>query len=248
MCKLANNLKDRNMRNRIIAVILLLSYNSFSQKSELLNNEAVDLFNNNQIDSALTKLDEAQKEDSTFFGTFYNRAVIYRELGKNDLAIEQFSKSIRLNQNDTNSYMNRGILYSKNQNIEKALKDYNSVLKIDPNKKEAHINIGLIYFNSGNLKDAESKFLKCVQIDPKYDPALFRLAKICLQNEKFDEAYDYLNKSIALNNNEFEYYEIRGVMNLMKGDKIKACEDLERAINLGSKDLLTLKFQSEECK
>ena len=34
----------------------------------------------------------------------------------------------------------------------------------------------------------------------------------------------------------------------MKGDKIKACEDLNLAINLGSKDELTIKFQSEECK
>ena len=94
----------------------------------------------------------------------------------------------------------------------------------------------------------ECRYLKCIQIDTKYDPAYFRLAKIRLQNEKFNEAYDYLNKSIALNDKKFEYYEIRGVMNLMKGDKIKACEDLNRAINLGSKDELTIKFQSEECK
>ena len=106
----------------------------------------------------------------------------------------------------------------------------------------------MIYFESGNLKDAESTYLKCVQLDPNYAYAYFKLALINVQNKKYNEAYAYLNKCISINDKNYEYFEMRAIMNLMKGDKIHACEDLEQAIKLGSKDPMIIDTHSKECK
>ncbi len=237
------------MTNKIILIagFLFFALNSYGQ-TIFLNDYAIDQFEKNQIDSAFALLDKAQKEDSTYFVTYYNRAVFYRELGKTDLAINQFSKAIHFNPMDTDSYMNRGILFADKNQTNKALEDFTAVIKNEPNRKEAHFNIGLIYFNSGNLKDAENKSLQCIQLDSNYASAYFLLAKINFQNEKFSVAYDYLNKCISINNKNYEYFEMRGVMNLMKGDKIHACEDLEQAIKFGSKDPIIIDARSKECK
>ncbi|MGV3611217.1 MAG: tetratricopeptide repeat protein [Fluviicola sp.] len=230
----------------LISGFLLFAQNSFSQ-SIILNEMAIDQFEKSQIDSAFTLLDKAQKQDSTYSETYYNRAVMYRDMGMKDLAIIQFSKAIHFNPADIDSYMNRGILFFDNHKDDLALNDFNTVLKSEPERKEALLNIGLIYFNSKNLKEAESIFLKCVELDTNYASAYFRLAKIKMQQEKHSEAYAYLNKCISINPEKLEYFEFRAIMNLMKGDNKKACEDLWKAIQLGSVDNTIIKAHAKEC-
>ena len=110
----------------------------WSQKAEELNSIAYEFINSGDLDSGLAYIEKAIDVDSTFFGSYYNRGVIYRELGDTARAINDFSTSIKYNSADADSYMNRGILYSKSlENIE-TLKPYvaNSMFGLDAQYEE----------------------------------------------------------------------------------------------------------------
>jgi len=54
-----------------------------------------------------------------------------------DLAIKEFTESIKLNPNLTDSYRNRGIIYALTENYTNAINDFEKCLRINPNDSQA---------------------------------------------------------------------------------------------------------------
>lgn len=94
---------------------------------------------------------------------FYNRACIYQALGKDSLAILDYSKAIMFDERYTDSYYNRGIIYEKQTDYQLAIEDYSQAIKLSP------IYIVDVYNNRGNVYQ-EMKFYKKALAD--YDKAL----------------------------------------------------------------------------
>ena len=65
-----------------------------------------------------------------------NRALIYKDQEKLDLAVEEYSKAIEIYPNYSLFYSNRAAIYQKQQNYELALADYTKAIQIEP--KNAH--------------------------------------------------------------------------------------------------------------
>ncbi|MFN6075505.1 MAG: tetratricopeptide repeat protein [Fluviicola sp.] len=213
--------------------LYLSSFNVFSQNYIELNKLAYEQIEKGNLDSGLYFVNIAIQKDSTFFGSYYNRGIIYRDRGEFKLAINDFTKSIKYNPLDIDSYMNRGSSYFKILEFSSAINDFNNVIKIDSLNKAAFFNIGLIQMNLKDYVNAEISFIKSVQIDLKYDKAIFYLAKIYLLNKNFKESFDKINECILINDNESEYFEIRGVLYFIKGDNEKGCKDMKRANEIG---------------
>lgn len=69
------------------------------QKSVALESQATILYEQNELDSALTKINEAINLDSSDYWNFKTRAKIYRKSGKNDLAETDEQKALELDTN-----------------------------------------------------------------------------------------------------------------------------------------------------
>lgn len=227
---------------------LSCSVSASSQSCVELNSRAFELIQEGNLDSGLVYIEMAIEEDSTFFGSYYNRGVINRGLGHIDVAIRDFTTSISYNPVDVDSYMNRGILYSREQNYSPALGDFSTVIRLDSLHKEAYFNIGLIYLNTQDLYGARLSFEKCIELDSVYHQAIFRLAKVLLFSQEYDNAYEKLDLCISLFDQDAEYFEFRGIMNFMKGEKEAGCSDLSRASELGVLSPPAKDVQNRECE
>jgi Flp pilus assembly protein TadD len=88
------------------------------------------------------------------------------------LAIDDFSKSIKLNPIDARTYNDRGLSYFKKGSIEenrkdynKAIKDYSKAIKLNSNIADVYYNRGIAYLKKGNQKDANKDFSTAIKLD-----------------------------------------------------------------------------------
>lgn len=227
---------------------LLLSLSGQTQNSFKLNMLAYDQIEKGNLDSGLVYITKAIKLDSSFYVSYYNRGVINRELGKLDLAIDDFGIALRLNPSDRSSYMNRGILYFQLNDYNKAITDFKNVIKLDSTYKEAYFNIGLIKLNTKDYYQAEIAFKKCIELDSLYHTAIFRLGKTYFFSKKYDDAFKNFNLCISIYDQDPEYFELRGIIHFMKGNKTAGCKDFTRTAELGELSPPALEVQKKECK
>jgi tetratricopeptide (TPR) repeat protein len=81
--------------------------------------------NDNKLDEAILSITKAIELDSTYFGFYNNRGLIYYKLKENELAKLDFLKAITLNQKFGLPYANLGLTYYYLNQKEKACQSFN---------------------------------------------------------------------------------------------------------------------------
>ena len=100
---------------------------------------------------------------------YFNKAEDYAENEQYQLAIDNYTKCLRLEPDDANkatAYYNRGISYRKLENYTAAIADYTSALRIDPDYADAYNNRGLTYHNLENYNEAIADYTSAIRINP----------------------------------------------------------------------------------
>lgn len=149
----------------------------------------------------------------------YNIGVVYKDKGKNDLALASFEKSLKI-RDETNdkegqadSYNQFGIFYNSLGNNTKALEFYEKSISIYGeigNKKglaEALNNIGLFFKNNGNIIKALDCYGKSLRLK--------------------EELNDIEGEAVCLNN--------MGQIYKLQGDNIKAIAYLKKSLKIYEK-------------
>ena len=94
-----------------------------------------------------------------FTKAYYNRGILYKELGELEKGILDFNRTIELNTQHAEAYNNRGLLYLSLGEINKAILDHEKSIEINPNNAQAYGNLGIIYQQKGNIFESK-KYLK----------------------------------------------------------------------------------------
>ncbi|HAM51012.1 MAG TPA: hypothetical protein DCP92_10115 [Nitrospiraceae bacterium] len=71
-----------------------------------------------------------EKEPESVYFAYYNRACAFGKMGKFDKAIEDYSKSIALNQNNSQAFVNRGLIYLDLDLVQLASADLNRACEL----------------------------------------------------------------------------------------------------------------------
>ena len=129
--------------------------------------------------------DTAIKIDPTYEPIFYNRGLYYYENEEYDLALADFSESIRLGPKERNmrrqsdfsnrdaeqqtgdSFCGRGRTYFKKSDFDHAIADYTKCLEFDPKKAQAMFDRALAYKAKGDTAHADADFDRAIKLDPK---------------------------------------------------------------------------------
>lgn len=117
-----------------------------------------------------------------------------------------------------------------------AAKDYGKAISVKPGYVEAFIERGKCYLLSGKNKYqmAQLDFNQALKLKPESEEAAFGLAKIFFETNKYEQAIEYLSKSIKQLPSADTYY-LRSKCYYKMNKNKECCNDLQKAAELGSK-------------
>lgn len=142
-------------------------------------------------------LEEQSNNESDRLFAIYDRSMragIYQELGKYDLAIQDWNILIKREPKNPSNYSSRGRVYDKLGKNDLAIKDFSMAIKLDPKNKFLYVERGAFFFKLGKdnlaIKDCNAA------ITLKSTDAYYQRALIYARQKKTSQAIHDLTKAV----------------------------------------------------
>lgn len=225
------------MRAKIVIFILMVGAVSFFLPEKINGLESV---NKNSSEGAIfynnAKFLKAIKQFKTLADQgdikgYLNLAVIFKDLGNYDKAVEILNKAKQKFGSDLRVLSFLARLYYLNHQIEEAIEILKRILEIRPQDLEANINLGLCYAEKGNDSEAEKYSQTAVSLSKNNIIARISLTDIYQRKEKIQEAIEEYKKVSIID------ASILNVQNIL-GDLLFRSGNLEESLKIYRKILL----------
>jgi tetratricopeptide (TPR) repeat protein len=135
--------------------------------AETNNKEAAKL-----LDQALVEVETAIRLNPKYVTAYGGRGVIYREQGKTELALRDFTKAIELGPENPWTYSVRGALYAEGKQLDKAIADLTACLELWPGHDEAVRNRAIHHFDAKEYRKSIADCDEYIRRFPKPKPPL----------------------------------------------------------------------------
>ena len=184
-----------------------------------------------QLPKAQESLNQAMRLQPDSADTLYLLAETAARMQKEVDALELLVRARKLAPNNTNILFLMAQLSMKQSFFEDAIQLLHEGLKIDPQRADFHAALGESYFTVGKTDEALEEFKTLVSLDPS--PRAYVFMGLCYRHlGKFDEAKDYLKKSLGADPNNVPALFNLGYIARKEGDYSTAEKYLERAAHL----------------
>ncbi|MEQ9298276.1 MAG: tetratricopeptide repeat protein [Cyclobacteriaceae bacterium] len=165
------------------------------------------------------------------------------------------SSSILLNPKYPEAYYLRAMVREAQDNPFAALVDYETVIQLDPENIEARFKKGMLHYQLGNYEQALADANEVLHYDKSYETTtvyyktgpdgsvtgastiqrmeadLRNLMGLAYQGlETYDAAIEQFDAAIAINRDEPQYYNNKGMTELMTGDTTAALDTYHRGL------------------
>lgn len=170
-----------------------------------------------------------------------NRAAVYLEMGKNNLAQADYSLALDLENENEEALLMRAYIYMQQRDYKMAKIDYERLLKVNTDSYNGRLGLATLEQKSGNYESALT-ILNAMLADKGKDSKLTssQRAVLCVARagvekdlQQADLALIDLKEAIALDASQTEAYLIRGEIYLAQKKKDLAKRDFEKAASLG---------------
>jgi tetratricopeptide (TPR) repeat protein len=149
-----------------------------------------------------------------------------------EMAIEQYSKALRLNPDYQFAHHNMANALQDLGYIEKAIAHYLEALRINPDYAFAHHNLGFALEKQGQLDKAVEQYLEALRINPGYIAAHYNLGNALLKQGQIDQAIRHYNDVLRLNPVHADAHNNLGVSLVRKGDIRGAIDHFRAALRI----------------
>ncbi|MEA2944199.1 MAG: hypothetical protein QOD09_4728 [Bradyrhizobium sp.] len=142
----------------------------------------------------------------------YRRGQVYASKGAYQLAVNDFTESIRLNPKDVEAYNNRCWVRTVIGDLQSALRDCNEALRLRPNFVDALDSRGLVNLKNGQTKNAIADFDAALKINPRLTSSLYGRGLAKQRNGSISEGELDIANAKAMDPNivkEFADYGVR---------------------------------------
>jgi tetratricopeptide (TPR) repeat protein/S1-C subfamily serine protease len=151
---------------------------------------------------------------------------------KDELALDDLNKAMKLNPNYAMAYYNRGLLYHLQQKSDLALDDYNKAIELNPNYGLYYRVRGLNYSLQQKYDLALADYNKAIELNPNDAKAYNNRGALYSYQQKYDLALADYNKAIELNPNDAKAYNSRGNLYRRQQKYELALADYNKAIDI----------------
>ena len=190
---------------------------------------------------------EAIRLDPRDAVAYYNRGIVYAELGLTQKAIMDFGEAIRLDPRDAVSYYRRGIVYADLGLEQKAIMDFGEAIRLNPQFAPAYNHRAVVRSRLNELETAIDDLDEAVRLDSRFSKAYENRAVLYVKLGESQAALNDIEQAIHLDPQSAKAYRIRALAKTLLGRDTAAQKDVERAVELGI-DAAALAKDIEELK
>jgi serine/threonine-protein kinase len=156
-----------------------------------------------------------------------------RFLGETDLALEDISTAISINNQNDEAFFKRALIKKEQGDVEGAIEDYNSAITLNPDYTEAIYNRSFAYKVLGDYSSAELDVNQLIEL-PEDRPEYWNMkGNLLVLHGDLLAAIDCYSRAISYDNEYADAVYNRGIAFLLLNNPFKSCEDLELSIELG---------------
>jgi tetratricopeptide (TPR) repeat protein len=194
-------------------------------------------------------------------GAFLDRGILFASRGDYEMAIEDFTEALTLNQNLSAAYLLRGralfasmsyvtsagenfssvstrftdvaiITAAQRQAYDRAIADFTEAIKLDPNSSIAYQERGDTYYYKGDNDQAIADYNQAIKLSPNVASTYNSRGDTYRAKGDHDRAIADYNQAIRLDPNDAAAYVNRGGTYSDKGDYDRAITDHTQAVRL----------------
>lgn len=186
-----------------------------------------------------------------------NIALILKEQGKTDEAIQAMSEARKSNPKDLSLILHEAELYVSLKKMDKFGELMSEAISLDPKNPVLYYNLGVVNSNQGRDKEAIEYYKKAIELKPDYADAYMNISAVILAKEKaiveemnknlsnfkkydelalqqkevYREALPYLEKADSLNRSADTVKSLMSLYELLEmGAKAKEYKDLYKSM------------------
>ena len=160
----------------------------------------------------------------------YGMVSLYSD--KLDQALESFEKANKLTPNNTDVYTGWGMAYMKKKKYALARDKFVLAAQINKYNFTAILLSAVMETRIGEYASAQDKLRFLIKVAPN-ESSNYEYSKLMLLQEHYDEAIEYANKSIAINNKMLPAYCILGEVYSIKNNSENTHEVFQTALDNG---------------
>ena len=166
--------------------------------------------------------------------SYLTRGIAYLVKGRIDIALVDFTESIRLNPQHYKAWNARGSIYHIKKKYDRAIENYSKSIRLKPDFHVAFNNRGAAYFEKGQYYWANEDYDEAIRLKPDYHTAFTNRGNVFNSTGRHGRAIEDYNESIRLKPDNYRTFNNRGLAFYRKGKFDQAVEDYTEAIRLKS--------------
>ncbi len=167
-----------------------------------------------------------------------NRANFYRDSGKTNAALSDYSQVIRLDPKKPEPYNSRARLYfnyNQRDSLLKALTNYNKAIELKPTDVEYVVNRGATYAKLGDLQNSMLNLNQAEKIDPSFANIYLNRSVIYNQQKDLPNALKDIDKYLALKPNYPDMWYEKARIHNTSQQPAEGLAALNRAIGMNGR-------------
>lgn len=210
-----------------------LFYKGYCETELKLYNEAIAIF-----DQVIAK---DKKYSDAYFYRAYCQYQLVIEAGENHVkehlhkAEDDYTKALALDPTLEEAYFDRGEVRMQLKKYVDAIADFKKAIEIKPNDLEAHYQKAMCNYHYGYEEKAFKEFKSILEMDSTYANAHFMVGMYLYEIQEFDESEVEFTKLMKVETEHADAHYWRGLARIELGIYEGACEDLNRAAEMGMK-------------
>ena len=129
----------------------------------------------------------------------YVLGISYQNLGKLDLAVEEYKTSLKYHPDYAPSRNNLANIYAQSGKTDLAVEEYKKAILSDSSYEKSYYNLAILYHKKGELDFAIQYYLKAIEVNQRYELAHLNLGKAYSQKGLVEFAKEEWQKVLELN-------------------------------------------------
>jgi tetratricopeptide (TPR) repeat protein len=162
----------------------------------------------------------------------YVDAVMLKELGEHEMAIEKLERAVESNKRFPLAYSMLGETYEQTKDNEKSALYYEKAIELNPWSFKDHFNLGRVYRNMNRFEQAGKAYGRACELDPDHLQAHISAARCYLQIQDYDRAIRCAGRAAQIDPNASEAQAFLGEIYASQKDYDRAVAAYKHALRI----------------